>query len=176
MTPDKPNEAFPTEHVDLLADLVRLRAVIAEFTSRYRPSPLLPGDTAYTIRNPKDAVRLVQADAQTAEEERLWVLVLDSKNRVIDCIEQYRGTLNSSSVRVGELYREAIRRNAASIIIVHNHPSGDPTPSPEDVRVTAETHKAGQLLDVELLDHIIVGTSDDRYISLRERGLGFPAV
>ena len=87
--------------------------------------------------------------------------------------EIYRGTLNSSSVRVAELFRDAIRENAASVIIVHNHPSGDPTPSPEDVRVTAEAVKAGQLLDIDVVDHIIVGSGKDRYVSLKERGLGF---
>ena len=85
----------------------------------------------------------------------------------------YRGTISSSAVRVAELFRDAIRENAASIIITHNHPSGDPTPSPEDVKVTAEAVQAGRLLDMEVLDHIIVGGGRDRYVSMKERGLGF---
>ena len=87
-----------------------------------------------------------------------------------------RGTLNASSVRIAELFREAIRENAASLIIVHNHPSGDPAPSPEDVRITADAVNAGRLLDIEVLDHLVVGRpGPDRegYVSLKERRLGF---
>ena len=76
---------------------------------------------------------------------------------------------------MAELFRAAIRENAVSVVIVHNHPSNDPTPSPEDVRVTGEAVRAGALLDVEVLDHVIVGTSRERCISLKERGLGFAA-
>jgi DNA repair protein RadC len=74
-------------------------------------------------------------------------------------------------IRVGELFREAIRGNCASLIVIHNHPSGDPTPSPEDVAVTRQIVEAGKLLDVEVLDHLIVGRQ--RFVSLKERGLGF---
>jgi DNA repair protein RadC len=79
--------------------------------------------------------------------------------------------LNSSVVRVAEVFREAIRCNAAAIIVAHNHPSGDPTPSPEDIRVTRDLRQAGTLLDIELLDHVIIGAQ--RYVSMKERGLGF---
>ncbi|MCB0149480.1 MAG: hypothetical protein KDE01_17755, partial [Caldilineaceae bacterium] len=81
------------------------------------------------------------------------------------------GNLNTAVVRVGEVFREAIRANCASIIVVHNHPSGDPTPSPEDVRVTEQLVEAGRLLDIEVLDHLVIGRN--RYVSLKERGLGF---
>ena len=74
-------------------------------------------------------------------------------------------------VRVGELFKDAVRRNSAAVIIVHNHPSGDPTPSPEDVLVTREIVSAGKLLDIDVLDHLVIG--DGRYVSMRERGLGF---
>jgi DNA repair protein RadC len=125
------------------------------------------------IRSPREVVNLVHSEMALLDQEELWILLLNSKNHVLAIRRIYRGTLNSSSVRVAELFRAAIRENAASIIVVHNHPSGDPTPSPEDVRVTAEAVKAGQLLDVEVLDHIIVGASRERFISLKERGLGF---
>ncbi|MBI3971431.1 MAG: DNA repair protein RadC [Chloroflexi bacterium] len=125
------------------------------------------------IRTPREVVNLVQTEMALLEQEELWVLLLNSKNCVLSIKKLYRGTLNSSSVRVAELFRSAIRENCASVIVVHNHPSGDPTPSPEDVRVTAEAAKAGQLLDIDVLDHIIIG-SKDRYVSLKERGLGFP--
>ena len=125
------------------------------------------------VRSPREVVNLVQNDMALLEQEELWVLLLNSKNQVLAIRKLYRGTLNSSTVRVGELFRAAIRENCASVIVVHNHPSGDPTPSPEDVRVTAEAVKAGQLLDIEVLDHVIVGSARDRYVSLKERGLGF---
>jgi DNA repair protein RadC len=83
----------------------------------------------------------------------------------------YIGSLNASMVRVGELFKEAIRRNSAALIVVHNHPSGDPTPSPEDVLVTREIIAAGKLLDIDVLDHLVIGQG--RFVSMRERGLGF---
>lgn len=83
----------------------------------------------------------------------------------------YSGSLNTTVVRVAEVFREAIRSNSAGIIVVHNHPSGDPTPSPEDVRVTEMLVEAGALLDINVLDHLVIGRN--RYVSLKERGLGF---
>ena len=83
----------------------------------------------------------------------------------------YKGSLNTSLIRVGELFRDAIRANCASLIVLHNHPSGDPTPSPEDVAVTRQIVEAGKLLDIEVLDHLIIGRQ--RFVSLKERGLGF---
>jgi DNA repair protein RadC len=83
----------------------------------------------------------------------------------------YRGTTNSAPIRVAEVFRDAVRTNAVGIVVAHNHPSGDPSPSPEDIRVTRDIRSAGALLDIELLDHIVVG--DNRWISLKLRGLGF---
>ena len=83
----------------------------------------------------------------------------------------YIGSLNSSLIRIGEVFKEALRRNSAALIVAHNHPSGDPTPSPEDVLVTREIVAAGKLLDVEVLDHLVIGQG--RFVSMRERGLGF---
>ena len=101
------------------------------------------------------------------------MLLLNTKNVVLNRWRDslYKGSLNSSVVRVGEIFREAIRANAAAIIVVHNHPSGDPTPSAEDIRVTRDIRQAGALLDIELLDHIVIGHG--RYVSMKERGLGF---
>jgi DNA repair protein RadC len=89
----------------------------------------------------------------------------------MDVVTVYKGSLNSSQVRVGELFKEAIRRNAAALIVVHNHPSGDPTPSPDDIAVTRAIVQAGKMMDIDILDHLVVGTG--RYVSLKERGLGF---
>jgi len=124
------------------------------------------------IHSPREVVNLVYSEMALLEQEELWLLLLNSKNQVLAVRRIYRGMVNSSSVRVAELFKAAIRENAVSIIITHNHPSGDPSPSPEDIRVTAEAVRAGELLDVEVLDHIIVG-GRERYVSLKERGLGF---
>jgi len=105
------------------------------------------------------------------EQEHLRVMMLDTKNRVLGSPTVYVGSLNTSMIRVGELFREAIRSNSASVIVAHNHPSGDPTPSPEDVAVTRQIAEAGKLLDVDVLDHLIIGRQ--RFVSLKERGLGF---
>ncbi len=104
-------------------------------------------------------------------QEHLRTVLLDTKNRVIRVVNVYAGSLNTAVVRVGEVFREAIRANSASIIVVHNHPSGDPTPSPEDVRMTEMLVDAGKLLDIEVLDHVVIG--HNRYVSLKERRLGF---
>jgi DNA repair protein RadC len=124
-----------------------------------------------SIHSPEDAAALVKHDMCILEQEELWVIILDTRNRVLDIDPVYRGSLNSSQVRVGELFKKAIRRNAASIIIVHNHPSGDPAPSPEDVAVTRAIVQAGKLLDIEVLDHLVIGQMS--FVSLKERGLGF---
>src|ERR671938_106348 len=95
------------------------------------------------------------------------ILVLDTKNQVVDNINRYRGTVNSSVLRAAEIFRPAITRNCPGVLICHNHPSGDPTPSPEDIAVTEQLVKAAELLDIDLLDHIIIG--NPRYASLKER-------
>ncbi len=124
-----------------------------------------------TINNPADAAALVQYEMSGLEQEELRVLLLDTRNHVLAITKVYRGSLNSSQVRVGELFKTAVRRNAAAIIVVHNHPSGDPTPSPDDIALTRAVVEAGRLLDIEVLDHLIIGRG--RWISLKERKLGF---
>lgn len=124
-----------------------------------------------SINSPQDAASLVQYEMQALEKEHLRVILLDTRNHVIEVAEVYRGTLNSSVVRVGEVFTPAVRRNAASVLVVHNHPSGDPSPSPEDIRITKEMVSAGKLLQIEVLDHLIIGQG--KYVSLKERGLGF---
>ena len=123
------------------------------------------------IHSPADAAALVQYEMSALEQEHLRVILLNTRNQVLDIVELYHGSLNASVVRVGEVFKPAVRRNAASIIVVHNHPSGDPTPSPEDVVVTKAIIEAGRLLDIELLDHLVIGQG--RYVSLKERGLAF---
>ena len=123
------------------------------------------------IQSPEDAATLLLYEMGALEQEHLRVLLLDTRNRVLRMVEVYRGSLNSSIIRIGEIFREAIRANAAAILVAHNHPSGDPTPSPEDVRVTKALVESGELLDIEVLDHLIIGKN--RYVSLKSKGLGF---
>lgn len=123
------------------------------------------------FNSPKDVAEFVQYEMIALDQEQLRLLLLDTRNRLEKMITLYIGSLNSSSVRVGELFKEAIRRNAAALILVHNHPSGDPSPSPEDIALTRAAVQAGKLLDVDVLDHIVIGRG--RFVSLKERGLGF---
>jgi len=128
-------------------------------------------DSRPVIHSPGDAADLVRFEMAGLSQEQLWVLVLDSRNRVISTEKLYVGSINSSSARVGELFKAAIQRNGVSIIVVHNHPSGDPTPSPEDIAITRAIVQAGKLLDIAVLDHLIIG--HERFTSLKEKGLGF---
>ncbi len=123
------------------------------------------------VTTPADAARLLLPEMGLLESEQMRVLLLDTKNRLIATVTLYNGTVSACHVRVAEVFREAVRRNATSLILVHNHPSNDPSPSPEDVAVTREIIKAGQLLEVRVLDHLVVG--GDTYTSLRERGAGW---
>ncbi len=124
------------------------------------------------IKSPGDVARLMQIEMSHLEQEHLRVICVDTKNRVQKMQTVYIGSLNASMVRVGEVFREALKLNSAALIVVHNHPSGDPTPSPEDVHVTRQIIDAGHLLDVDVLDHLVIGHG--RYVSMRERGLAFP--
>ena len=124
-----------------------------------------------SINSPADAAALVQYEMSALEQEHLRVMLLDRRNRVLETVEVYKGSVNSSQVRVGELFKEAVRKNASAVIVIHNHPSGDPTPSPDDVAVTRAIVQAGKLLDVDVLDHLVIGQG--KWASLKERGLGF---
>lgn len=123
------------------------------------------------IHSPAEAAAFLMGDMPYFEQEHLRVCLLDTRNRIKGIHEVYKGSLNTSLIRVGEVFREAVRRNSAAIIVAHNHPSGDPSPSPEDVAVTRVIVETGKLLDIDVLDHIIIGHG--RFVSLKERGLGF---
>lgn len=135
-----------------------------------RLSTLTPGGRPQ-ITSPNDVVNLVMLEMGYLAQEQLRVLCLDTKNYVIAQQVVYQGTVNSSVVRVAEVFKPAISRTCPAIVVVHNHPSGDPAPSPEDVRTTEQLRKAGELLDIELLDHIVVG--HNCFVSMKERRLGF---
>jgi DNA repair protein RadC len=132
---------------------------------------LVPHGERLQVKSPADIAQLLMTEMSYLDQEHLRTVCLDTKNRLQTVHTVYVGSLNTSLVRVGEVYKEALRRNSAAIIVVHNHPSGDPTPSPEDILVTREIVSAGQLLDIECLDHLVIG--EGRFVSMRERGLGF---
>jgi DNA repair protein RadC len=123
------------------------------------------------ITSPDDVVNLVAVEMAALEQEQLRVVLLDSKHRVLVIRTIYQGSVNQAQVRIAELFREAIRANAPAVVFVHNHPSGDPTPSGADVALTAEIAKAGELLGIDVLDHLVIGRG--RHVSLRRLGLGF---
>ena len=124
------------------------------------------------VHSPQDVANLVMAEMDLLDQEHLRVLLLNTKNQVLAMPEVYKGNVNSTLVRVGELFREAVREGCPALIVVHNHPSGDPTPSQDDVEMTRQMVEAGQLLGIDVLDHIVIGRQS--FVSLRERGLGFP--
>ena len=131
----------------------------------------LPREERPMIKSPADAAALL-GDMASLEQEQLRVLLLDTKSKVLHIATVYQGSVHTTVIRVGELMRAAVRMNATAMIVVHNHPSGDPTPSPEDVAVTREIVHAAKLLDIDCLDHLVIGEAG-RYVSLKERGLGF---
>ncbi|MDW8405351.1 RadC family protein, partial [Chloroflexus sp.] len=128
-------------------------------------------DERFPIRSPADVAALLMVEMSHLDQEHLRTVLLDTKNRVQQISTIYIGSLNSATIRIGEVFKDAVRRNSAAIIVVHNHPSGEATPSPEDIQVTRQLVAAGRLLDIEVLDHLIIGRG--HYVSLRERGLGF---
>lgn len=123
------------------------------------------------VRSPADAAAFLMARMGLLDQEELWTVLLNTKNYVIKIHRVYQGSLNTSMVRIGEVFREALKLNAAALIVAHNHPSGLVDASPEDILVTRQIVEAGKLLDVDVLDHLIL--SRGRWVSLREKGLGF---
>ena len=145
---------------------VRLKATLALGLRLQEP----PGDRP-VVNSPADAAALVQQEMSLLQQEYLKVILLDTRNRLLDITEIYHGSVNSSQVRIAEVFKPAIQRMAPAILVCHNHPSADPTPSPDDVAVTRAMVQAGKLLDIQLLDHLIIGGG--RFVSLKERNLGF---
>ncbi|MFZ1396233.1 MAG: DNA repair protein RadC, partial [Candidatus Promineifilaceae bacterium] len=129
-----------------------------------------PGEQP-VIHAPADAANLLMYEMMNLTQEHLRVILLNTRNRVIGIPTVYVGSLNTSVVRLAEVFKPAIINNAAAVIVVHNHPSSDPSPSPEDVNVTRQLVQAGEMLSIPVLDHIILGRH--RFVSLKERGLGF---
>lgn len=122
----------------------------------------------YTIRSPEDAAMYLMQDMTSLQQEHFVCLFLNVKNQVLHKQTIFVGSLNASIVHPREIFREAVKRSAAAIICSHNHPSGVPTPSPEDIDVTNRLYEAGQIIGVDLLDHVIIG--DHQFISMKEKG------
>jgi len=160
------------EHGDVYAALrsdaapAQVRALVDTLSALLRP-PVYE-----QIRSPRDVAALLMVEMGYLDQEEMRTVLLDTRNRVQDIVTIYRGSLNTSLIRIGELYTPAARRNSAAIILAHNHPSGEPDPpSPEDILVTRQVVEAGKLLDIDCLDQLIIGRG--KWLSLRARGLGF---
>ena len=123
------------------------------------------------VQSPQDAANLVQHEMSLLEQEYLRVIVLNTRNQVLEIVEVYHGSVNSSQVRIAEILKPAVERMAPAMIIVHNHPSGDPSPSSEDISLTRSLVEAGKLMDISILDHLIIGKGS--FTSLKEKRLGF---
>lgn len=147
----------------------RARRLLAAFELGNRLC--LPRSESPVIKSPADAAGLL-SDMATLEQEQLRVILLDTKGKVLQTTLVYQGSVHTTVIRVAELLKAAVRLNATAMIVAHNHPSGDSSPSQEDVVVTTEIVKAAKLLDIDCLDHIVIGEAG-RFVSLKERGLGF---
>jgi len=132
---------------------------------------LADGDEKPVIRSPQDAADLLLYELSGFSKETLWVLTLDIRNHCLGRDKLYEGSVNSSQVRVAEVFKPAIQRNASALILAHNHPSGDPSPSPDDITLTRTVRQAGKLLDIDVLDHLVIG--GNKFVSMKERSLGF---
>jgi DNA repair protein RadC len=158
------------------AELIQVKGVTPNIAARIKAALTLgvrlndPIDEKVSIHSPADAAALVQHEMGLLEQEHLKVMLLDTRNHLLDIVEVYHGNVNSAQVRIAEVMRPAIQRLAPAMICLHNHPSQDPTPSPDDVAVTRAMVQAAKLLDINLMDHLVI--CQQRFVSLKERGLG----
>ncbi|WP_026569810.1 MULTISPECIES: DNA repair protein RadC [Sediminibacillus] len=129
---------------------------------RFRP------DERYVIRSPEDGADYIMEEMRNLNQEHFVVIFLNTKNQILHRQTIFIGSLNASIVHPREVFREAVKRSAASIICAHNHPSGDPSPSQEDIHVTKRLSECGKMIGIELLDHIVIG--DRKFVSLKEKG------
>jgi DNA repair protein RadC len=149
----------------------RAAQLVAAFELGRRSTANSHAADRWVIRAPRDVSDRLAPEMAALEREELRILVLNTKNAVLRAVTVYQGNVSGALVRIAELFRDAVRINAAGIVVVHNHPSGDPEPSPEDLQLTAEAIAAGRLLDISVLDHVILAAQG--YVSLRDRGVNF---
>lgn len=163
-------------HQAASAELVSISGVGEATAARLRSALVLSRRLAMTtgndvdVNSPSDAYGLC-LDMATFDVEHLRVIVLNTRSRVIGVVDVYKGSVNTAQIRPAEIFRPAIQRNGTSIIIAHNHPGGDPTPSPDDVAVTRALVQAGKMLEISVQDHLVIGHG--KWQSLKEKGLGF---
>jgi DNA repair protein RadC len=160
----------PAALVHLVRENLRL---LADLVNRHEDGQLESPAEEWLVRGPTDVARYLGAELSDLAQEQLRVVLLDTRNRVLAVRLVYQGGINATAIRLADCFREAVAHGAAAIILAHNHPSGDPTPSPEDVRLTREAGRVGDLLGIEVLDHVVVARQG--HVSLRERGLYAPA-
>ncbi len=173
MTPRRMSKPHPApDEIETVIELVRQNLrLLAELVQRYEVDHEDITAKEKIVRTPADVVGYLGPEMADLAQEQLRVVLLDTKNRLLGA--SLIG-INSIVVRLADCFREAVRVNAAAILLVHNHPSGDPEPSNEDVRVTREAAQVGDLLGIDLLDHVIVGGR--AHVSLRERGFYRPVM
>ena len=161
----------PTKDAALLKALRSNLSLLGEIAMRYEveTQPERPTGDLPAINCPEDVRRLLGPEMAPLAQEQLRVLLLNTRNQVMGQRVIYQGNVNSSMIRPAEVFRPAVIEAVPSIIISHNHPSQDPTPSPEDAAITRDIAEAGKLLGIELLDHVVIG--GERFVSLKERGL-----
>ena len=167
-----PQTAQPPERTAVLQALRSNLSLLAELSAHYEVAfqPERPNEMP-AITCPQDVFDLLGTEMSVLAQEQLRVLLLNTRSRVMAQRIVYQGNVNSSIIRPAEVFRPAIVESAPSIIITHNHPSGDPTPSPEDVKITRELVESGKLLGIDLLDHVVI--ADNRFVSLKEKRVAF---
>lgn len=147
--------------------------ILGELAGRYEVPLLDVTAEQQVIHSPADVAAYLGPEMAELAQEQVRVVLLNTKHRVIGVQLVYQGGVNATTVRIADCFREAVKQGAPAIVLVHNHPSGDPTPSAEDIHLTQDIARAGELLGIEILDHIVIGKPD--YVSLRERGLFAPS-
>jgi DNA repair protein RadC len=162
----------PSPSAALLHALRENGRLLAELAARQDAPAPAPPTAGRRVRRPADVAAYLAPEMDGLEQEQLRVVLLDARNQIRRVVLVYQGTANCTRVHLADCFREAVREGATAIVVVHNHPSGDPRPSPDDVRLTEDAARAGELLGVEVLDHIILGR--DGFTSLRAAGLYAP--
>jgi DNA repair protein RadC len=167
---------LPTDHTDVLLDTPsssNAKPVRKKFAPIYRVALVRESKVEveqYVIYAPANVAKIAFEMFKDTDREEMLVILLDTKNKVIGVNTVAVGILNSCLIHPANVFKPAILCNAASIILAHNHPSGDPTPSPDDRRVTQQIYEAGQILGIELLDHLVIG-DNERFVSLKSSGV-----
>ena len=164
-------------HTDLYAEagpvIETLRGILRELSMRYEieTQPDRIEQEPPNILSPHSVYQMLGPEMSKLAQEQFRVLLVNTRNRVVGQRIIYQGTVNSAGVRVAEVLRPAVVMGVPGIVVSHNHPSGDPTPSPDDVNITRQIKDAAKLLGVELMDHVVIGSNG--YISMKEKGMGF---